>query len=133
MPSDVRISLDGLLTVPTGFLNGHAAEPSAALTQLSMNAPSRFCLPATILVLMAKHLSLSRHAYSSNRCEPFKEGCIMVPKGMRLMSLGRAAWRLLIARGLGPLLRSSVKGLGTQEAVLTLVSNPRPMEKRNSS
>lgn len=101
-------------------------------TQVSMNATSLFCLLETILVLMSTHLSLS-HTYSNNRCEPFKDGCIIVPKRMRLTSLGWAAKRLLIARGLSPFLRAWVKGSGTRETVPRHFSNPRITERRNSS
>lgn len=105
MHFDICISLDGLPSVPSGYLNGNIAEHSTILTQLAMNGTSSFCLPATILVLMSEHLSLN-HTYSNNRCEPFKDGCVIAPNRMRLMSLGQAAWRLLIARGLDPFLRS---------------------------
>lgn len=128
MHFDVCISFDCLPNVSIDYLNWHAAEHSAVLTQVSMNATSLFCLPATILVLMSKHPSLS-NTYGNNRCEPFKDGCIIVSKKTRLMSLGQTAQRQLITRGLGLFLRSWVKKLDTQETIPRHVSIAGPWEK----
>lgn len=44
-----------------------------------MSATSLFCFPATICVLKLYHPSLN-HSYSNNRCEPFKDGYIIIQK-----------------------------------------------------
>lgn len=84
--------------------------------------------PSNHSVLMSKHLSFS-HTYSNNRCEPFKDGCIIVPKRTKLTSLGRAAKKRLIAIGFGLFFRSWVKGSDTQETVPRHFSNPHGVKE----
>ena len=108
--------------MPIDCLSWHAAEHSVVLTQVSMNSTSLFCLPATILVLMSKNLSLN-YTYSNNRCEPFKDGSSQHPqKKVMLMSLGQTAQRQLITRGLGPFIRSWVKGSEKEFQLTPIIS-----------